>query len=96
MFVNDQKSKQVDLRLIKELVRSKFDLSLYTYKESIYSLTERVLLPWQVNVGLSETFVRCKFDMFDLDGDGTIDAFEAKGLVLALMREVSYRLLLPL
>ncbi len=45
MFVNDQKSKQVDLRLIKELVRSKFDLSLYTYKESIYSLTERVLLP---------------------------------------------------
>ena len=34
--------------------------------------------------------MRSKFEMFDLDGDGTIDAIEAKGLVLALMREVSY------
>jgi hypothetical protein len=44
-----------------------------------------------VNVGFSKEFVLSKFQMFDLDGDGNIDAYEAKNLVLAMMMEMHER-----
>ncbi len=44
-----------------------------------------------MNVAFSKEFVLSKFQMFDLDGDGNIDAYEAKNLVLVMMMEMHQR-----